>query len=99
MAPVEMPFRVRSMNLVTVRLETEVGVAEAFVSGEPPGLLISNDPTEVQHHTTVRNRKRAAGVLLDQQDGQPECVRELANATHDLRDQQRRQPERRLVEQ
>jgi hypothetical protein len=47
----------------------------------------------------VGDRQRAAGVLLHQQYAEAERVGELAHERHDLRDQQRREAERGLVQE
>ena len=98
-APVEMPLSVRSMNLVTALRTRGRRGAGARRRRAACRLLLGDHLAEVQDHAAVGDRQGAAGVLLDQQHRQAERVGKLADERHDLGDEQRRQSQRRLVEQ
>ena len=71
-----------------------LGIGQQFLAGA------AHRHQAVDHHiAAVGELQRVEGVLLDQEDGQPLFLVQLADGVEDLLDDQRRQPERRLVQQ
>src|SRR5579875_2822467 len=73
-APVEIPFSVKSRNLVieipggpgACSSEAQVGVTQVLVGGQRGGIPIGHHAAQVEHQAAVGDRQRAAGVLLHQ---------------------------------
>src|SRR3954454_12248791 len=93
------PSKVLTNCCTVIPSEPQVGVAELFVSGQDVGGLVDDDPAEVEHDGSMGDREGAAGVLLDQHDGQAVVGDQTAQQVEDLGHHPRRQPERGLVEQ
>ena len=74
-------------------------MAQRDIGRERLGVGGGDDAAEVEHHAPVRDRERAARVLLDQHDGDAVLPAEPDHHVHDLRHDPGREPERRLVEQ
>ncbi len=62
------------------------------------GRGIRHDPAEVEHHPAVGDRQGARDVLLGEQHGESAARGGVPERPHQLRDDERREPERRLVE-
>jgi hypothetical protein len=74
-------------------------MAQRDIGRERLGVGGGDDAAEVEHHAPVRDRERAARVLLDQHDRDAVLTAEPHHHVHDLRHDPGREPERRLVEQ
>src|SRR4051794_16812224 len=78
---------------------SEVGVLDGGVGLELAGRALRDDLTGLEDVAPGGEVEREVGVLLDEQDGGAGLDRDLAQALEDPLGHQRRQPERRLVEQ
>jgi hypothetical protein len=73
-------------------------LAEPDIGGQRDGVRRDDDLAEVEHDSLVGDAQRAACVLLDQQHREAGLA-QPGGQLHDLGDDLRRQPERRLIQQ
>src|ERR1044071_5695982 len=79
--------------------EAQVELLDVGVVGELGGRALEDDAARFDDVATVRNRKGAMGVLLDEQRGHAELAVEPLDDREHLVDQPGREPERWLVEE
>ena len=89
----------RFLPRTAVSFTPEVELAHVLVLDELGAGPFQHDAPDLQHIAVVRRLERHVGVLLDQQHGDVLLLVEAADDGEDLLDQDRRQPQRRLVEQ
>src|SRR5262249_30717054 len=77
----------------------EVAAADRVVGPELRARSRESHVTGLEHVARVGRLQREMGVLLDDEHGQALALVELADDAEELRDEHRREPERRLVEQ
>src|SRR5262245_11871665 len=77
----------------------EVGLADGLVLGQLPARALERDPTHLEHVRAARGAQRELRVLLDDEDGEPLLLVEVAEDPEDLPDDDRREPEGRFVEE
>src|SRR5689334_21453005 len=77
----------------------QVRAADRFVLAQARALALDGDAADLEHVRARRGFEREHGVLLDHEHGEPFALVQLADDAEDLRDEERREPERRLVEQ
>src|SRR5207247_8502372 len=76
----------------------EVRATDVRVGSQPVGRVGIDHPTRLEDVAALGDVQRLEGVLLDEQDRRPLRV-DLLDDREDLLDEDRRQPERRLVEE
>src|SRR5438046_210930 len=80
-------------------LIAEVRASDGFVALQRRAGPVDHDPPDLEHVGAARRREREARVLLHGEHGQPLVLVQLADDVVEAGDDERREPERRLVEQ
>src|SRR4029450_8249938 len=77
---------------------SEVGVADGLVLGQLGARPLERHVPHLEHVRTARGAQRELRVLLDDEDGEALLLVQVAEDAEDLSYDDRREPERRLVE-
>src|SRR5262245_41696157 len=77
----------------------EVGLADGFVLDELGARALERDASDLQHIRAARRAQRELRVLLDDEHREALLLVQLGDDLEQLTDDQRREAERRLVEQ
>src|SRR2546428_8346627 len=79
--------------------EPKVELADVVVAAQLGGRTVEDDPAVLHDVAVIRDAQGHLGVLLDEQERRPPLLVDLADDVEDLAHEQRREPERRLVQQ
>src|SRR6266566_193472 len=102
MPPAAMPLSTCCRNSSIRRAPTsvaQIGAAHRLLVLQLRTLALDRDTTDLEHIGARRELERDARVLLDQQHRHPVALVDCANDVEDRPHYERRQPERRLIEQ
>src|SRR4249919_1520330 len=77
----------------------EVGLADGLVRGQLGARALQRDAPDLEHVCAARGAERELRVLLDHEHGETLLLVQVAEDSEDLPDDERRQPEGRLVEE
>src|SRR5262249_4881433 len=80
-------------------LGAEIELLDVLAPHQPLAAVRHHDPADLEHVAVLRGLERHPGVLLDQQHRDALLGVEPTDDREDLTDQERREPERGLVEQ
>src|SRR6185436_17970950 len=97
--PVASPATTCWKNSATVSSVPQVALADGFVAGELLARPGDGDLPHLEHVRVRRHLERDRRVLLDDEHRQPLLLVQLAHDPEDLTSDQRREPERGLVQQ
>src|SRR3954454_19182915 len=94
-----MPSTTNWMNWDTVRSDPQVGALHALVGAHGLGVALERDAPRLEDVRVVGEAQDEVGVLLDDQHGDALLAGDLLEDAEQLAREDRRQAERRLVEQ
>src|SRR5215211_8020068 len=77
----------------------EVGIADGFVLSQLGARALDRDAPDLEHVCAAGRAERELRVLLDDEHGETFLLVQLGDDLEELADDQRREAERRLVEQ